>query len=94
MKKVLTHIHELDPLQFEKKIAKAIQLEFQKWIESNRKKSSEEWLTRKELVKLIKVSEVTIIDWDKKGILKPFRIGNRVRYRLTDIEKVLENSRV
>ena len=49
-------------------------------------------IDRKQLSQLLCVSIVTIIDWDKKGILNPLRIGNRVRYKLSEIERILENS--
>jgi len=27
--------------------------------------------------------------WDKTGYLKPYRIGGKVRYRLSEIDKIL-----
>ena len=53
-------------------------------------KSSEEYLTRKEVSKLLGVSLVTLNDWDKKGIIKPYRIGNLVRYKKREIEDSLK----
>lgn len=52
---------------------------------------AEEYLTAEELTKILKVSLVTIWSWDKKGILKPLRIGNQKRYRRSDIEKFLQD---
>ena len=48
-----------------------------------------EYLTRKETANLLKVSLVTISDWNKKKILNPYRIGKLIRYRLSDIENAL-----
>ena len=62
-------------------------------IENKLPKPLSKLITRKELSELLSVSVVTIIDWDKKNILKPLRIGNRVRYQLSDIEEVLKSSR-
>ena len=39
----------------------------------------------KELKELFKVSEVTIWDWEKKGLLKAYRIGRLKRYKLNEI---------
>lgn len=57
-------------------------------------KEPTQWLTRKEVSKIFSVSLVTIADWSKKGILKPFRIGNRVRFRRIDIENAPTKTRV
>lgn len=47
--------------------------------------AKDEFLTRKEVSELLGVSLVTLHKWDKKGILKPSRIGRRVRYLKSDI---------
>lgn len=62
-------------------------------IEKNLPKPLANLITRKEVSALLSVSVVTIIDWDKKGILKPYKIGNRIRYKLADVESVLNDSR-
>lgn len=48
-----------------------------------------EFLTRKEVAKLLKVSLVTLSEWNKKGILKPYRIGKLIRYKKPEIEEAL-----
>ena len=93
MAKNIIQLHELNPLEFKMQLAKIIRIEFEDFWESKRNKTKTEWLSRKEIIKLLKVSEPTIIDWDKKGILKPYKIGNRIRYKLSEIENVLESSR-
>lgn len=47
------------------------------------------WLTKKEVSKILSISIVTVDDWSKKGILSPFRIGNRIRFKRSDIEQAL-----
>ncbi len=63
-----------------------------KSIEKRLPKPETKYVARKQLSEILDVSVVTLIDWDKKGILKPLRIGNRVRYRMSDIELILEES--
>lgn len=46
----------------------------------------ETYLTREEVSKKLKVTRQTLNTWHKKGVLKSFRFGTRVRYRLSDIE--------
>jgi hypothetical protein len=53
--------------------------------------NEEEYFTPQQLAALMKVSLVTLWNWDNKGILSPLRIGNIKRYRKSDIEKILSN---
>jgi len=50
------------------------------------------WIGRKEAAEILGVTYPTLLDWNKKNILHPFKIGNRVRYRRNDIEQVLLSS--
>lgn len=57
----------------------------------------EELLTRKEVAKILKVSYRTILNWENQGILKPWKLkatgrNARVRYKKSDIEKLIENN--
>ena len=49
----------------------------------------EEYLTPSEMMQLLKISSVTLWNWDKKGITRPLRIGNQKRYRHSDLEKII-----
>ncbi|PQJ80980.1 hypothetical protein BTO18_10380 [Polaribacter porphyrae] len=51
--------------------------------------NQETLISRKELSQYLKVSIPTIHAWDKKGILKPIKIGTRIRYLKSDVEKIL-----
>ena len=46
---------------------------------------AEELLTPEETAKLLKVSKVTVWDWEKRGILNARRIGNQVRYLRSEV---------
>ncbi len=52
--------------------------------------STSEYLTRKEASKILKVTLVTLSNWDKKGVLQPYRIGNAIRYKREEIESALQ----
>lgn len=49
----------------------------------------EVYLTPEEMARTLRVSQVTLWSWDKKGITHPLRIGNMKRYRRSDVEKFL-----
>ncbi|WP_097055084.1 MULTISPECIES: helix-turn-helix domain-containing protein [Salinimicrobium] len=46
----------------------------------------------KDVSELLGISLVTLYQWGKLGVLKPYKIGTRVRYRQSDIEETLLNS--
>lgn len=46
---------------------------------------ADELLTPKETAQLLKVSTVTVWDWEKRGILNARRIGNQVRYLRSEV---------
>ena len=46
---------------------------------------ADELLTPEETAQLLKVSKVTVWDWEKKGILSARRIGNQVRYLRSEV---------
>lgn len=48
-----------------------------------------EYLTRQETAEILKVSLVTLSDWNKKQILIPYRLGNLIRYKRSEIESAL-----
>ena len=50
----------------------------------------DELLTRQQVADMLTVTLTTLWHWEKKGILTPIRIGNKVRYLRSDVEKSLE----
>lgn len=47
---------------------------------------TEQYLTREEVSKLLKISLSTIHNWTKRGILSSYQIGGRVYFKTSDIE--------
>ena len=60
-------------------------------LESERKLdlSSKEWLTSKEVQSLLKISPVTLWKYDKQGITRPNKMGNRKRYRKDEVLSIM-----
>jgi excisionase family DNA binding protein len=52
----------------------------------------DEFLTRSQVSEILKVSRQTLSVWHKKGVLVGSRIGTRIRYRYTDVEKLINES--
>ena len=49
----------------------------------------EKYLTKEEVKKMCDVCDTTLWHWAKKNYLKPVKVGNKVRYRQSDIQKIL-----
>ena len=49
-----------------------------------------EYITRKEVAKLLKVTLPTLHDWTKLGWLQSYKIGNRVLYKLREVEESIQ----
>jgi hypothetical protein len=47
------------------------------------------WLTSKETESILKISSVTRWNWSNDGILKSYKIGNRLRYRKDEVMQAL-----
>jgi excisionase family DNA binding protein len=54
---------------------------------------SERLLTAREVADLLGFSPATIVDWYEAGKLPGFRIGGRLRFRLSEIDLWLETKR-
>lgn len=50
---------------------------------------SKEWLSSRETETLLKISSVTRWSWSRSGLLKSYKIGNRIRYRKDEVLKAL-----
>lgn len=48
------------------------------------------FLTRKEVSEMLKISLTTLCNWQKSNTLIPHKIGKRVLYKLEDVEKALQ----
>ena len=57
--------------------------------ETINKTLAEKFLTRKDIAKLFGISNPTIQDWSRKGILKAYKVANRVYFKADEIEQVL-----
>lgn len=51
---------------------------------------SEILLTREETSKLLSVSLVTLWEWTRKDIIPAYRIGNKVRYKKSEVMSALQ----
>ena len=49
----------------------------------------ERYLTKEQVKELCDVCDGTLWHWNRKGYLKAVKVGNKVRYRTSDIQRIL-----
>lgn len=90
MEDKITQVHHVSKDELIQKIITGIEQKLNEFENIFQPKEATKWLTRKEVSKILSISLVTIGQWSKKGILKPYRIGNQLRFKSTDIEEALK----
>jgi transposase len=53
----------------------------------------EKYLTKEEVKRMCEVCDATLWHWNRKGYLKAIKVGNKVRYRQSDVRRILEGGR-
>lgn len=59
--------------------------------ESNHSAKENQYLTREEACKKLNTTYQSLWRWNRKGYLKPHKIGAKVYYKLSDINRLLDN---
>ena len=85
----ITQLIGVSPEEFKESILTDVRAELKTLSLNFQPVTPPEYLTRKEVSEILKVSLVTLSDWNKKGILKPYRLGNLIRYKSKEIENAL-----
>ncbi len=52
-------------------------------------KELQKYLTRKNVLEMLSISDTTLYNWTNKGILKAYGIGGRTLYRLDEIQNAI-----
>ena len=92
MKTNFVQIEIVNGVDYKKEILDGVRNIVETHVKKSESKPFPDYITRKEASALLGVSLVTISDWTSKKILKAYRIGNRVRFKRSEIEETLENS--
>ena len=85
MAKVLLHTFELSDIK--KVVEEVLERKLQSFIPQEKEKLT--LLTRKDTAKLLCISLPTLHDWTKNGTIKAHRIGNRILYKLEEVNDAL-----
>lgn len=92
MTKNVIQMHSVNPEEFKDQILEGVKKQLEIFSKNFKSKEYNLWISRKEAAEILGVTYPTLLDWNKKGMLHPFKVGHRVRYRRADIEKLLLSS--
>ena len=65
---------------------------FLQWSEETKREEAKEenYLTARETANKLGVDVSTLWRWDKSGYLKKIKLGNAIRYRESEVDKLME----
>ena len=85
----ITQVFGITPEELKEDILNDVRDELKTLAQNFKPTEPPEYLTRKEVAKILKISLVTLHDWNKKKILNPYRLGNLIRYKSSEIDDAL-----
>ena len=80
---------QVTPEELQEAILQGVKSQLERLSKDFQPKEPEEYLTRAEVAKLLKVDLSTVHNWSKAGKLQRHGIGNRVLYKRSEIEQSL-----
>lgn len=90
MTKQILQIENTNTIDFKNEILNGVSDVLKDFANNLQNNDNETLLTREETAKLLSVSLVTLWDWTKKDIVPAYRIGNKVRYKKSEVLNALQ----
>jgi excisionase family DNA binding protein len=87
-------LKEVNPQQLTETILKGVETQINELKKTFLPKEPDDFLTRMEVAKLLKISLTTVHEWANTGILKMYKVGNRSYFSRKEIESTLFSSNV
>ncbi|MGM0931946.1 MAG: helix-turn-helix domain-containing protein [Bacteroidota bacterium] len=85
----VTQLHNCTPEQLQEAILRGVKHQLEELKKQYQPKEPEEYLSRAEVAKLLKVDISTVHNWGKAGKIKRHGLGNRVYYKRSEIEQAI-----
>ena len=85
-------VNGVTPQQLTETILKGVKTQLDELKKSYSPKEPDDFLTRMEVAKLLKISLTTVHEYSNTGILKKYKVGNRTYFSRKEIENTLFNS--
>ena len=85
----VTQLHNTTPEQLQDAILQGVKQQLEDLKKHYQPKEPEEFLSRSEVAKMLKVDISTIHNWGKAGKIKRYGLGNRVYYKRSELERAI-----
>lgn len=80
---------QVTPEQLQNAIIEGVKLQLNEFKKHFQPKEPNEYLTRLEVSKLLKIDLSSVHNWTKKGLLQSYQIGGRVYYKRKEVENAI-----
>lgn len=90
MTKQILQLENTNANDFENKIINRVEVLIDGLAKKMQVNEPDALLTRQETANMLSISLVTLWDWSKKNIIPAYRIGNKVRYKKSEILLALQ----
>ena len=90
MSKQILQLENTNANDFKNEIVKDVTNALKGYAETLQNPDNDKLLSRQETAELLSVSLVTLWDWSRKSIIPAYRIGNKVRYKKSEILQALQ----
>lgn len=90
MSKQILQIESVNAIDFKKEILSDFTGALQIFANTLQNPDKDKLLSRQETADLLSVSLVTLWDWTKKDLIPAFKIGNKVRYKKSEVLEALQ----
>ena len=87
-------VNGVTPQQLTETILKGVETQINDLKKNFTPKEPDDFLTRMETTKLLKISLTTVHEWANTGTLKAYKVGNRTYFSRKEIENTLFSSNV
>lgn len=87
MTKTILQLENTNSVDFKNEIIQGVITALKSYI--NQSSEEDQLLTREETAKLLSISLVSLWDWTRKDLIPAYRIGNKVRYKKSEVLKSL-----
>ena len=85
-------VNGVSPQQLTETILKGVETQINDLKKNFTPKEPDDFLTRMEVTRLLKISLTTVHDWSNQKILKAYKAGNRTYFSIKQIEKTFFSS--
>ena len=93
MIKQITQVHNISPEDFQKEVTKNvvthISVILEEIVSNIPTTQNPEFIDSKEVCKILGITLPTLFDWRKRKIIVAYRIGNKIRFKKSEIENSL-----